>query len=257
MAPASSLKLSPPKSLSRAAGAVMKNLPPFTVRESSKAKRVILKISVRHGLEVVIPQGFSTKKVPQIIREKRAWIERAFRTIQRTGCVSDQPQELPAAIYCEAIAKVFKVDYEPAPRQSLELTHINHSHLRICGDITDVEGCQYILKRWLQYQGRVHLIPWLEQLSSETKLSYQTVQIRGQKSRWGSCSSRGTISLNYNLLFLRPEVVRYLIFHELCHTVHLNHSAKFYQLLAEVEPDYQDLRAEMKKAWYRVPWWAA
>lgn len=234
----------------------MPKLPPFTVRESPKAKRVILKVSSSRGLEVVIPRGYSPKQIPQIIREKRDWIERAFRTIQQRGCAAEPPLELPAAIYCEAINQGFTVAYAPAPGQSLELVRLEPAHLRISGDITDFAGCRFLLKRWLHYLGRVYLIPWLHQLSSDTDLSWKKVQVRGQKSRWGSCSSRGTISLNYNLLFLRPHLVRYLILHELCHTVHLNHSARFYQLLAAVEPGYQELRAEMKQAWRRVPRWA-
>jgi predicted metal-dependent hydrolase len=236
-------------------GAVMKNLPPFNVRESAKAKKVILKISLKHGLEIIIPQGFNPRQIPQIIREKQDWIERTFRTIRERNWIADQPRQLPTVISCEAINQTFTVDYVPIASDSLTLVHLNDSRLRISGACTDLAGCQSLLKRWLQHQGRVHLIPWLQQLSSETGLSYHKVQIRGQRSRWGSCSNRGTISLNYNLLFLRPAVVRYLILHELCHTVHLNHSAGFYQLLAEVEPDYQALRAEMRQAWNRLPWW--
>ena len=234
----------------------MKNLPPFTVRESPKAHRVILKVSVRHGLEVVIPQGFSRKKVPEILRQKRLWLERAFRKIQPGGPGSDQPRDLPTAFYCQAINQGFTVEYVPTAISSLELIHLNHSHLRISGASSNLQGCQDLLKLWLHHQGRVHLIPWLEKVSSETSLRYQKVQIRGQKSRWGSCSSQGTISLNYHLLFLRPRLVRSLILHELCHTVHLNHSSSFYQLWAEFAPDYLELRAEMKQARNRVPWWA-
>ena len=234
----------------------MKNLPPFTVRESPKATRVILKVSVRHGLEVVIPPGFSRKKLPQIIQQKRDWLERAFRKIQQLGPAADQPRDLPTAFNCPAINLGFTVEYVPADLVSLELIHLNHAHLRISGKTSDLQGCQELLKRWLQHQGRVHLTPWLAKVSSEIGLSYRKVQIRGQKSRWGSCSSQGTISLNYNLLFLRPELVRSLIIHELCHTVHLNHSPSFYQLWAEFTPDYQKLRAEMKQARNQVPWWA-
>jgi predicted metal-dependent hydrolase len=234
----------------------MKNLPPFTVRESPKATRVILKVSVRHGLEVVIPPGFSRKKLPQIIRQKRDWLERAFQKIQPLRLALDQPRDLPTAFHCPAINQGFTVEYVPADLVSLELIHLHHSHLSISGQTSDLQGCQELLKRWLQHQGRVHLIPWLQKVSSEIALSYRKVQIRGQKSRWGSCSSQGTISLNYNLLFLRPELVRSLIIHELCHTVHLNHSPSFYQLWAEFTPDYQKLRAEMKQARNQVPWWA-
>jgi hypothetical protein len=237
-----------------AVGTVLKNLPHFTIRESSKAKRVILKISDRHGLEVVIPPGFNRKEVPRIIREKRAWIEQALRKIKPPGTVSAQP--LPEAIHFKAVNLEFQVEYVPVAGHFLELIHLNQSGLRISGKISDLQGCRELLKRWLQHQGRVHLIPWLEQVSSRIGLPYQKAQIRGQKSRWGSCSSRGTISLNHNLLFLRPELVQCLIIHELCHTVHLNHSANFYQLHGQLVPDYQKLRVEMKQARDLVPWWA-
>jgi predicted metal-dependent hydrolase len=234
----------------------MKNLPPFTIRESHKAKRIILKISARHGLEVVIPRGVSRRQVMQIIREKQDWIEQAFRKIQQTGGLPDQPRDLPAAIHFEAVNLGFTVDYVPDTVPFLELVHLNHASLQISGDISNLQGCQDLLKRWLQHQGRLHLIPWLESVSSEIGLSCHKIQIRSQKSRWGSCSSRGTICLNQNLLFLRPPLVRYLIIHELCHTVHLNHSASFYHLQARFVPDYQELRAEMNQVREHLPWWA-
>jgi predicted metal-dependent hydrolase len=234
----------------------MKNLPPFTIRESSRAKRVILKISAQHGLEVVIPPGFSRRQIPKIIQQKSDWIARAFQTIQRRKIESGQPRSLPETISFPATDLAFRVEYVPVPRPSLELVYLNEFHLRISGPCADLQACQNLLKRWLQYQGRRQLIPWLQQLSAETKLSFQKVQIRGQKSRWGSCSSRGTISLNYHLLFLRPALVRSLIIHELCHTVHLNHAAEFYQLWCQFVPDYRELRAEMQQARNLLPWWS-
>lgn len=234
----------------------MKDLPHFIIRESSKAKRVILKVSDRHGLEVVIPQGFSRERVAHIIREKREWIEQAIRKINHAKTIPKQPQKLPDTILFEAVNLAFEVEYVPVAIPLLELKHLSLASIRISGDLKDVLGCQDLLKRWLQHQGRVHLIPWLEQLSAEIGLPFQKVQIRGQKSRWGSCSSGKTICLNYNLLFLRAELVRYLIIHELCHTIHLNHSAKFYQFFAKLLPDCQKLRAEIRQARDLVPWWA-
>jgi predicted metal-dependent hydrolase len=234
----------------------MINLPPFTVRESPRAKRVILKISARHGLEVVIPPGFSRKNIPGILRQKSDWLQQAFLALRQAAVVAAAPRSLPESISFPAPDLSFTVEYVSAPGPSLELVHLNASHLRISGPGADPDACRNLLKRWLQHQGRRHLIPWLHQLSSETGLRFQKVQIRGQKSRWGSCSSRGTISLNYHLLFLRPELVRSLIIHELCHTVHLNHSAAFYQLWAHFVPNYRELRAEMQQARQTLPWWA-
>jgi predicted metal-dependent hydrolase len=88
-----------------------------------------------------------------------------------------------------------------------------------------------------------------------TRTTFATASIRGQKTRWGSCSSRQTISVNCKLLFLPSELVRYVLIHELCHTVHLNHSAAFWALVAQKEPDYQQLDAGLRDARYHVPLW--
>lgn len=235
---------------------MLRRLPPFTIRESSKAKRVILKISAGHGLEVVIPKGFERNQVPQLIRAKRAWIEKAFEKINLRGVIAAHPPTLPETIHLPAVNLAYHIEYLPRAGPLLELVQLNRASLRIRGNFSNSRECGELLKRWLHRQGRLHLIPWLQQLSSEIGLPYRNVQIRGQKTRWGSCSSHGTISLNHNLLFLRPELVRYLIIHELCHTVHLNHSPKFYQLYSQFVPNYRQLRQEMQPARDLVPWWA-
>ena len=79
--------------------------------------------------------------------------------------------------------------------------------------------------------------------------------IRRQRSRWGSCSTRGTISLNCCLMFQRPQVVRYLMIHELSHTVQMNHSRRFWQTVSRHCPDYRRLDRELLDGWRRVPSW--
>ena len=159
----------------------MPNLPHFTIRESSKAKRVILKISDRHGLEVVIPQGFNRKQVPQIIREKREWIEKALRQFKHAGTISAPPPKLPETIHFKALNLDYQIEYLPVAIPFLELLHLNQCRLRISGKISDFQGCQELLKRWLQHQGRVHLIPWLAQVSSEIDLHYQKYKFAVKK----------------------------------------------------------------------------
>jgi hypothetical protein len=81
------------------------------------------------------------------------------------------------------------------------------------------------------------------------------LQVRCQRSRWGSCSRRATISLNACLLFQRPEVLRYLMVHELSHLRHMNHSARFWAEVARHEPDWKALDRELLQSWVRVPSW--
>ena len=76
--------------------------------------------------------------------------------------------------------------------------------------------------------------------------SYSSVTVRYQKTRWGSCSSRGTLSFNYLLIFAPPGILDYVVVHELCHLTHMNHSKDFWDMVARVMPDYR-----IRKQWLR------
>lgn len=86
-----------------------------------------------------------------------------------------------------------------------------------------------------------------EEVSRLTSLSARSISFRDYKSRWGCCDARGNIVFNYKLLMLGLPFWRYVILHELCHTVHMNHSAKFYSLMESYMPDYRLIRAELKE----------
>lgn len=76
--------------------------------------------------------------------------------------------------------------------------------------------------------------------------NYTSITVRDQRSRWGSCSSRGTLSFNYRLLFAPPKVLDYVVVHELCHLTHMNHSKDFWNLVEQIMPDYR-----IYKQWLR------
>jgi hypothetical protein len=100
------------------------------------------------------------------------------------------------------------------------------------------------------------LAPWLAELAAEQGFRHGPVQIRLQRSRWGSCSAKGAISLNLALLFQPPAVLRYVLLHELAHTRHLNHSRAFWAVVAACEPDYKRLDRQLRKdGWRNVPSW--
>lgn len=72
--------------------------------------------------------------------------------------------------------------------------------------------------------------------------NYTSVTVRDQKTRWGSCSSRGTLSFNYRLIFAPPVILDYVVVHELCHLTHMNHSKDFWDMVASVMPEYKVCR---------------
>ncbi|MDF1527356.1 MAG: M48 family metallopeptidase [bacterium] len=166
------------------------------------------------------------------------------------------PVHLPDEIYLPALGQEWTVRYRKTGSRSVQARSNGSGVLIVSGKIEKKREVILGLRRWLVRQTRASLVPWLEELSAQSGLPFGTVSVRGQKTRWASCSSRGNINLNYRLLFLRPEVVRYILNHELCHTVHLNHSRGFWNMVSSLEPEYRSFNSQAKKGMEDVPEWA-
>ncbi len=229
---------------------------PYRIRESKRARRVLLRVLAEGALEVVVPTGFNPKHVPEIVSAHAGWIQRTRAHLERTQLLA-RAEKLPEEVWFRATGARVSVRYVPAPSDGLRLTHASPTVIRIEGDAANVEGCRSRIRRCLRGQAKRLLIPWLSRASQETGLRYKLAQVRSQQSRWGSCSARGTISLNDKLLFLPPELVRYVLVHELCHTIHLSHSTAFWDLVRQFEPEFSTLNATLRKANRFIPTWAS
>jgi len=86
----------------------------------------------------------------------------------------------------------------------------------------------------------------VEYYHSLTGGNYTKITIRDQKTRWGSCSTNGTLSFNYRLMLAPPRVLDYVVVHELCHLTHMNHSKDFWNMVASILPDYKEYRKWLK-----------
>lgn len=94
---------------------------------------------------------------------------------------------------------------------------------------------------------RKMVVKKLEDFNKHYKLKYNRVSIRNQRTRWGSCSGKANLNFNYRLAYLGDKEVDYIVVHELCHLKEMNHSSRFWLLVAETIPDYKNLRKSIKK----------
>jgi predicted metal-dependent hydrolase len=203
-------------------------------------------------VEVIVPRRASAVTVQRFIEQHRAWIERK-RTQALHEAVPEQPFP-PARVELTACAESWRV-HLAGGRGRPRLRVLAPGVLGIAGDAGNVHLTRAALRRWLMLRASQVLAAALAGTANEIGLRYTRAVIRRQRSRWGSCSSRGTVSLNCSLLFQRPEVVRYLLVHELAHTLHMNHSKRFWVCVARHCPDYERLDRELLEGWRRVPAW--
>jgi predicted metal-dependent hydrolase len=220
---------------------------PFAVRVSLRARRLTARVHVGGRVEIVVPIGVKAHTVRDFVRRFTPWIDRKVAAMQ---CFAAPTEPVPENVEFALTQEKFAVEWLKGPQRGLA-----QAAGRIAVQAPDEGGARFLLRDWLKRAAYERLAPRLLQLANELNCSVERVSIRCQRTRWGSCSTRGTVSLNCSLLFLKLEVVRYLFVHELAHTKHMNHSANFWLLVGKIEPDYRRLDRDLLAGWRTVPAW--
>ncbi len=228
----------------------IEDLQAWNVRISQRARRLSVRVYPAGRVEVIVPRSTAAWKVQQFVSRHREWIDERVRESSAHQITLHPPQE----VLLPAIERQVQVNHSPSMNKP-RLRVMDERHLHLLGKLDAPASWARVLNRWLMKVAEQELSRRLQQLANTYGFKYERVQIRRQRTRWGSCSTRGTISLNMCALFLRPEVLRYLLIHELCHTQQMNHSRRFWKLVASCEPNYQELDRELAAAWRHVPPW--
>lgn len=225
----------------------------YSVRQSPRAKHVRLRVSPHEGLVVVVPPGFDTRQVPGIVRERIGWIQRAF---EKMPSVHPRTVGVPEKLSLRSIGEEWSVFCLRGERERNYLEQRSGRVIEIHAVDEDPALQGDLLRAWVRRKAVIELLPRLEEAARQYGFRYNRGTVRHQKTRWGSCSTRGTISLNMKLLFLPSELVEYIFLHELCHTVHMNHSQSFWTLLERHMPDCRARDRAMRCASEYIPQFA-
>ena len=224
----------------------------WAVRESRRARRLAVRVFHTGRVEIVVPRRTSRREVAQFLDGHREWIESKLAHARRHVVV---PEPFPPRrIELAGCGQSWRVHLAGGSGR-VTARAIAPGILGLIGDAGDARLAQRALRAWLADTARAVLAPALARCARDSGYEYRRIAIRRQRTRWGSCSARGTISLNGCLLFQTPAVMRYLLVHELVHTRHMNHSRVFWAEVARHCPDYGRLDAALLEGWRRVPSW--
>jgi len=222
------------------------------IRVSQRARRLAVRVYPDARVEVVVPPRVRPRDIERFVAEHREWIDskRAAALARRPP-----PEAFPPAVITFAVTGE---SWRVQAAVGIGRARLKESPDAQGGGVLSLSGTQNLrpaLRAWLLRAARERLEPRVQALAARTGVSFSRISIRRQRSRWGSCSVRGTISLNACLLFQRAEVVDYLIVHELMHVGHMNHSARFWQAVERHCPDWRALDRELLQGWRQVPRW--
>jgi predicted metal-dependent hydrolase len=231
----------------------------YRLRHNPRGRNIRLRVTRQRGLEVIVPKNYDATKIPLLLERKKQWIRAALeRQENLRKFFEPEPRwRPPLQIKLPAIGVMWHVVAKETHVEWVAVRELDDERLLVFGKIGDEKACRAALTRWLMRQTRANLIPRLQAIGLKTQLRYRRACIKRQRTRWASCSKHRTISLNVKLLFLPPEIVDYVMIHELCHIAVMNHSRAFWNLVRHHCPEYRSRDNRLRDMWKVVPRWAA
>jgi hypothetical protein len=177
------------------------------VRVSTRVRRPKIVVDAFRNVEIVVPPRTGDGAIEALLFEHRAWLERQLAKPEKSIAFGLQRDDV---VWIGGLAL-------PAPQVPS-------------------------LESWYRGQARIEVERVLGRESSRLGISYRSLAIRDQRSRWGSCSQRGALSFNWRLILGPQAVLAYVVVHELCHVLRHDHSPVFWQLVALARPSFREER---------------
>jgi predicted metal-dependent hydrolase len=206
---------------------------PYTIRRSDRARRVRVSVDGSGDVEVVLPRRAPERHAADAVRELAPWIERRRRAVAR--------------VQAELARAPGTVPYLGETLQLIPERGRTRVHRRGDALLVPPGDPRAALERWYRRRAREEIAPRLDAATARAGTRYDGLTIRGQRTRWASCSSSGAMSFNWRLLLAPPEILDYVVEHEVCHLEVMDHSPRFWRLLAARVPGWRAHAAWLRR----------
>ena len=212
-----------------------------------KSKRKTISIRVTdQEVSVRAPKNMSNAKIHELVLTRAAWIGQKRLELMR------QSQERPHHTYETGDEFLYQgdkitlmVNFGEFYQVKLEL---QERKLIVTLPHENPEEVQILLEQWYRQQAKRQITLRVQEYQRQYQYfeAAKRITIKDQKSRWGSCSTKGNLNFNYRLIMAPPQVLDYVVVHELCHLCHMNHSQEFWSLVGQIMPEYGQMRQWLK-----------
>lgn len=211
----------------------------YKIVRNSRRKKIAIKISEENEIIVLAPKYTTKKYIEEVVNINKTIIEKKLleakasreKGILEKGYVFLLGGKIP-----------IKVQFSYETNSKLRYTG-NEIELYIFNEEKNKETIiKNLLIEWYKKIGKAYLSKMLEEKAEVLGFKFNDVRVKDVNTRWGSCSSRGNINLNYRLIMMPEEVINYVIIHELCHLKEMNHSKNFWTLVETYDGEYKKHR---------------
>jgi len=216
--------------------------PTYTHIVNPKLKNIYLTFDHKGGLIIKSPR-VSQREIEKVLIKKASWISRSRQKILGK---KGKPLNFKEGEEIFFLGSPYPLRLRHIEGDEAQLTFDEENGFTLAFSEYDAELFQTLLERFYKNSALHYIPPIVEKYSQKMQLFPKKISFRKAKKRWGSCSNNNAISFNYLMMKLPPEVVRYIVVHELAHIQHKHHQKSFWKLVADTMPDYRQYEKELK-----------
>ncbi len=205
----------------------------------SKRKTLALIVKGDGSLIIRAPMRTPDRAIKEFVAEHASWIEKKQAQI-KSLVVPSPKQYIPGEMFM-FLGKSYPLEIVKDQKKLLVLD----GGFKLAESATS--HAAIVFERWYREQARKILNQRVDLCASQHGLQHQGIKITSAKTRWGSCSSKGSLSFSWRLILAPMEQVDYVVIHELVHTLHHNHSKRFWKKLEHLMPDFKERKRWLRK----------
>jgi len=231
--------------------------------QSPAAHSVRLRVSMQKGLEIIVPRRFHLDHAQEIVEEHQDWIIKQLHKLEQKKQLRDAHQ-LQDGAQMTVLGQPHTIKIIELPKgkkpfvkrvQKLEFSDDSAAvaghefHVYCDGTMKQAKAA---LEKYLRKIAEKYFAKHTATMAQEMGVTFNNITVRGQKTRWGSCTREKNLNFNWRLIMLPLPVAESVVIHELAHTIHMNHSKAFYGLVERFCPDYRKLQKHLHNPQFLV-----
>ena len=210
----------------------------------SKRKTLSLIVEIDGTLTVRAPLRMKEADIRRFIEAKKSWVKRKQAQTRAEAVIPHQFVDGETFWYLGQEVPLRIVPAEGPRRGGQRPALVMDGFFKLAESARS--QAQSVFEAWYKKQARALLTERVEFFAHTQGLKVKKIRISSARTRWGSCSAKGTLSFTWRLVMAPPDVIDYVVVHELCHLKELNHSKAFWAQVEKILPDYKQRRKWLK-----------